>query len=228
MLAFTSDIHNNEDNIAANRLDAWLDKMEGKYGDIDVMSFCGDMGSARAKENEFWAYTKSVMNVVSDESIEGVYTTGNHEFYNGLFSETENAVRGIYKVGAVGAESSNYIIYCLGTDNWDDRKDNYPESQIESMTDCLNNTGNDKPIIILTHFPLHAFDSGRMVRYTANAGLVIDALNKAADSGKSKNSDGPKTGDSGYAFYLMLLIGSAAARAAMLAARALSFTRSRR
>ena len=57
VLAFTSDIHNNEDNIAANRLDAWLDKMEGKYGDIDVMSFCGDMGSARAKENEFWAYT---------------------------------------------------------------------------------------------------------------------------------------------------------------------------
>ena len=57
---------------------------------------------------------------------------------------------------------------------------------------------------------------------------MIDVLNKAADSGKSKNSDGPKTGDSDYAFYLMLLIGSAAALAAMLAARALSFTRSRR
>ena len=50
------------------------------------------------------------------------------------------------------------------------------------------------------------------------------------DSGNSKPNDSerPKTGDSGYAFYLMLLIGSAAALAAMLAARAMSFAKSKR
>ena len=184
VLAFTSDIHNTAENTAANRLDSWLDKVKKKYGHIDVMSFCGDMGSARAQENEFWTYTKSVMDVVDREPVRGVYTTGNHEFYNGKFSETQNAVLGSYKVGGVGEEAGNYIIYCLGTDNWDDHKDNYPESQIESLKDFLNSTGNDKPIIILTHYPLHTFGSGRMVRHTTNAGLVIDALNEAAGSGK--------------------------------------------
>ncbi len=44
VLAFTSDIHNDPNNIAAKRLDRWLDKIEDKYGRIDVMGFCGDMG----------------------------------------------------------------------------------------------------------------------------------------------------------------------------------------
>ena len=69
VLAFTSDIHNSEENTAANRLDNWLDKVENKCGDIDVMSFCGDMGSARAQETAFWTYTSRVMDVVENKSI---------------------------------------------------------------------------------------------------------------------------------------------------------------
>ena len=189
VLAFSSDVHNNEDNTAANRLDAWIDKVEKKCGAIDVMSFCGDMGSARAQESEFWNYTKSVMDVVEEESIREVYTTGNHEFYNGKYNETNNPVRGKYKVGTIGAEGSNYIIYCLGTDNWNDRKDNYPEEQITDLITDLNNMPNNKPIIILTHFPLHTTASGNggggMARQTINADRVIDVLNEAAaDSGK--------------------------------------------
>ena len=184
VLAFTSDIHNSEENTAANRLDNWLDKVENKCGDIDVMSFCGDMGSARAQETAFWTYTSRVMDVVENKSISDVYTTGNHEFYNGKFTETENVVRGKYQVGEVGEEGRNFIIYCLGTDNWNDHKDNYPETQIEDLAADLNSLGNDKPIIILTHFPLHTFGTGNRPRQTENADRIIDTLNDAADSGK--------------------------------------------
>ena len=194
VLAFSSDVHNTEENTAANRLDTWIDKVEKKCGDIDVMSFCGDMGSARAQESEFWVYTQSVMKVVEDESINEVYTTGNHEFWNGSFAETVNSVKGKYIVGGEGAEGRNFIIYCLGTDNWEERgenrtpKDSYTESQIQALTHFLNTTGNDKPIIILTHFPLHTTASGSggggMARQTINADQVIDALNEAAGNGK--------------------------------------------
>ncbi len=190
VLAFTSDIHNTSSNEAANRQDSWLDKILGIYGKVDVMSFCGDMGSASANEADFWSYTRSVMNVVDGKNIDGVYTTGNHEFYNGKFSNTTNAVKDAYVIGAEGMEGDNFRIYCLGTDNWDGSKDNYVTDQITEMNAYFNSVGDDKPIIVLTHFPLHSFGSGSSSswggggRKTANADLVIDALNAAANTGK--------------------------------------------
>ena len=180
VLAFTSDIHNTEDNTAANRLDMWLDKVEAEHGKIDVMSFCGDMGSARAQEEQFWAYTESVMNVVDGEGIPGVYTTGNHEFYNGKYSSTANAVKTKYLVGEEGKAGTNYRIYCMGTDNWDNNKDNYPMDQINELSDYLDTVDAAKPIIVLVHFPLHRCGS----RATVNADKVIDVLNEAANDGK--------------------------------------------
>ena len=159
VLTFTSDIHNQSNNTAANRLDAWLDDVTAEYGGIDVMSFCGDMGSASGSGDSWWAYVQSVKDVVDGNQLEGVYTTGNHEFYNGNFSTTTNALKNSYVVGDVGASGDNYIIYCLGTDNWNNNQDNYPQTQIDELISDLSVLGNDKPIIILTHFPLHYFAS---------------------------------------------------------------------
>ena len=185
VLTFTSDIHNTANNIAANRLDAWLDRIEDKYGHIDVMSFCGDMGAAQAKENEFWTYTSSVMDVVDGERIRGIYTTGNHEFYNGKFDTTENTVKNKYIAGQQALEGDNFIIYCLGTANWDNRRDTYTDAQITALETFLNGlaaAGNSKPVIILTHFPLHCYRSGRMTRQTVNADKVIGVLNAAVNN----------------------------------------------
>ena len=180
VLAFSSDVHNTSSNQSANRMDTWMDKVIAEYGGIDVFSFCGDMGGAQAGESEFWDYTKAVMDRVEGHGIEAVYTTGNHEFYNGKFASTGNAVKDKYKLEELGLEGDNFIIYCLGTDNWDNFSDNYPTAQISKLESFLNSAGNDKPIIVLTHFPLHRFNS----RQSANADLVIDVLNNAVDSGK--------------------------------------------
>ena len=190
VLVFTSDIHNASDNKAADRLGTWLDKIASIYTGINAIGFCGDMGSASANESQFWSYTQEVMNVVSQKGISNaVYTTGNHEFYNGKYASTTNPVKNNYKKGEVGLTGSNYIIYCLGTDNWNNNSDNYPQSQIDDLISDLGDLGNDKPIIVLTHYPLHYFGSsggyyGMGGRSTVNADLVIDALNDAAADGK--------------------------------------------
>ncbi len=184
VLAFTSDVHNGGSNAngnqSANRMEIWLNNMINIYGKIDVMSFCGDMGSAGANESQFWTFTKAVMDVVDDKGITQVHTTGNHEFMNGNFDSTSSSVKDEYIVGAQGISGDNYIIYCLGTDNWNNYRDNYTAAQIEALSDFLEKTGNDKPIIILTHFPLHHFSS----RTTTNASQVIDVLNNASAAGK--------------------------------------------
>ena len=189
VLTFTSDIHNSSNNTAANRLDTWLDRVAEMYGGVDVMSFCGDMGAAQAGESDFWTYTRSVLGVAEGKDIPNVYTTGNHEIYNGKFSTTSNSMKDGYIVDAEGMEGENFRIYCLGTDNWNNNQDNYTTEQISKLGNYLDSVGADKPIIILTHYPLHYFPSssswGGGGRQTTNADLVIDTLNDAADAGKT-------------------------------------------
>ena len=162
VLAFSSDVHNTENNTAANRMGTMIDVIQGKHGSIDAFGFCGDMGGASLQENAFWTCTKSVMDTVANKGVEGVYTTGNHEFYNGNFSSTSNSVKSRYVVGDVGKEGSNYIIYCLGTDNWSGNQDNFTTGQVTQITNYFNsliNAGNTKPVIVLVHFPLHHYSS---------------------------------------------------------------------
>ena len=189
VLAFSSDVHNTSDNQAANRIGTVTDIILNEYGKIDAFGMCGDMGGASLGESEFWTCSKSVMDVVANKGITGVYTTGNHEFYNGKFDTTTNSVKNRYKLEEEGMVGDNFIIYCLGTDNWSGNSDNYPTSQINKMKTDLAAYGTDKPIIVLCHFPLHAASGsgggwGGMSRSTTNADLVIDALNEAAARGQ--------------------------------------------
>ena len=183
VLAFASDVHNKSDNIAANRLSKWIDLVIKKHGKIDAMGFCGDIGSGRAKENDFWNYTQSVMDVVDKKGIKAVYTTGNHEFKNGNYSGTSNPVAKRFIVDAEGSVGDNYLIYCLGTENWDNSTDNYTTDQISKLRKYLTGASADKPIIVLTHFPLHYY-KGSQTRKTKNADQVIDVLNEASNAGK--------------------------------------------
>ncbi len=180
VLTFTSDIHNNTANTAADRLNTWLTRVEGAYGSIDAMGYCGDMGHANTNESQFWDCTRAVMDVMDNHGITTVYTTGNHEFYNGKYSTTSSSVKNEFIVDQEGLPGDNYIIYCLGTDNWNNNRDNYTTEQVNKLSSFLDSADPEKPIIILTHFPLHRYSS----RSTANADIVIDTLNDAVDAGK--------------------------------------------
>ena len=186
-LAFTSDIHNSSNNVAANRLDGWFDEIVEEYGQVDYMGFCGDMGAASANESQFWEYTNAVKKVVDDHSVHGFYTTGNHEYYNGKFKTTTNSVKDIYTIGAEDPYTSNatYRVYALGTTvDWGvsaGTTDILEQTQIDALISYMAQQDGTKPIIVLAHFPLHHFSS----RTTSNANKVIDALNNAVADGKT-------------------------------------------
>ncbi len=180
VLAFTSDVHNKSNNTAANRLDTWIKKIVGLYGGIDAMAFGGDMADAFASSSTFWTYTQAGMDKLSDNRITGVYTTGNHEHSPGSFSSSStNATQKAYKVNTQGAEGDNYRIYCLGSNSSSSSYAN----QVTSLSSYLDSVGNDKPIFIITHFPLHYYSS---YRTTASASNVIDVLNDAVNIGGKK------------------------------------------
>ena len=184
VLAFTSDIHNSSDNTAKNRMDGWIDAVVNNYGGIDLFSFGGDMGTNNSSGDNFWSYTQAVMtSVETTKKLNGAYTTGNHEYSNGSFSSTSNNTATKYTIDAEVANGSNYRVYCLGSSSENqgytysssDSTTN-PTTQVGKLAKYLGEVGNDKPIFIITHFPLHKYSS----RTTSNADKVIDALNAAA------------------------------------------------
>ncbi|MBR0152231.1 MAG: Ig-like domain-containing protein, partial [Lachnospiraceae bacterium] len=194
ILAFTSDVHNKSDNQSANRLKGWIDEVRDQTGHIDYMGFCGDLGDAGARETAFWNYVKAVIDVVTNEGIPACYTTGNHEMdpNNGNFLSSTNSVKNYYTVGAAPANvpmDANYRIYCLGCDST--TNNSYSTNQINALSAYLDGVDNSKPIIVLTHFPLHSYSSGSSwgwggnSRQTANADRLIDALNAKAGEGKT-------------------------------------------
>ena len=182
VLAFSSDVHNKDSNESANRLNTWLTKMESLYGSIELMAFGGDMANASGSASTFWSQTQSDMDKVDAHNITGIYTTGNHEYNPGDFgSGSSTTMYAKYTRNAEAKEGGNYRVYCLGSDS---SSSNYT-NQVSSLTSYLNSVGSDKPIFIITHFPLHYAPRGAYsARTTTAADQVIDALNAAAQTGK--------------------------------------------
>ncbi len=186
VLTFTSDTHNKSGNQAANRLGSWLDIVADKYGGITLMAFGGDMANASASQSDYWTLTKADMDQLDSRGVEGVYTTGNHEHSPGQYSASStDASQQKFKITTEGAEGDNYRIFCLGSES---SSSNY-SNQISSLTSYLNRVGNDKPIFIITHFPLHYYGSSSSWwggRTTTGAADVIDVLNNAVANNGQK------------------------------------------
>ena len=207
VLAFTSDTHNKEGNAAANRLGTWLDIIAGKYGsNVDAMAFGGDMASASASESAFWTLTQADMDQLTARGVTGVYTTGNHEYSPGAYTNGKNSTTQVYVENQEGIEGSNYHIYCLGSSAYAESGggggwsmggwNKYTASQVTALTNYLNSIDDEKPIFVITHYPLH-YTSSRTID---GSGDVIDALNSAAASGKKivylwghNHTDAPRT-----------------------------------
>ena len=173
-LAFSSDVHNMTNNISAERLRAWIDNVEGEYGDFDVMSFCGDFADSAVSESLYWQLTQADMDV-ADERVDRVLcTTGNHEYQPGNYDPSSgDPVQQRMIINAEGAADEHYHIYVLGSES---RSSAYSDRQIAMLGSYLDSVGNDSPIFIITHYPLHTYRS----RSTTNANRVITVLNNAA------------------------------------------------
>ena len=193
VLAFTSDVHNKKKNVSAKRLGTWIDKTKRKYGRIDAMCFCGDMASAMAKNN-YWKYTGTVMKTAEKKVNTVLYTTGNHEYSHnwaaGGYRHDLNKYTRKFIEDAQGLEQEHFRIYCMGSSSFEvgKRMNRYSTEQIDKLSAYLSGIGNEKPIIIITHYPLHLYGA----RYISNSDLLIDTLNTAAVGDPDEPSDDKK------------------------------------
>lgn len=192
VLAFTSDTHNGGrqglDNISAERLATWVENAEAKHGEIDVMGFGGDMGSANSSSpTVFWQNSQNVMNSVTQGVGKGVYTTGNHEYQMGgnytTAIEDPNSTYydtvSNYIENSIGDNGSDYVMYCMGSSSYAEPNggwNRYTDSQISALRTFLNEDHGDKVIFVITHYPLHK-TSARTVNGADN---VLNLLNTAA------------------------------------------------
>ena len=182
VLAFTSDTHNASGNSAANRLGTWLDNMATMYGSVDVMAFGGDMASASTYNDSFWTLTQADIDMVAQKGVPAIYTTGNHEYMNGSYSNGSNTTTKNFIEDTEVCNEPHYRMYCLGTSSYarGGSWNSYDSTQIDKLETYLNGVGTDKPIFIITHYPLHWTSS----RSISGAGSLIDLLNEQAAKGK--------------------------------------------
>ncbi len=183
-LGFTSDVH--YDGVNMN-LKTWLEASGIEY--IDTFGMCGDMGSAYASNaNDFWTWAGAVMDYMTsleDSGVVGdaVYTHGNHEWmasaggdYSNSYYEYD-AAKKLKQVGEL-VVTDDYIVYAFGAGEVAiNNTYDYNTHDIDTLREYLKTAPTDRPIFILTHFPLHRWES-RTVR---RAQMVVDALNSNPD-----------------------------------------------
>ena len=188
IIAFSSDVHNLGNNTSAKRLGKWIDSIKDIYGFIDIMAFGGDLaiGKSTADANQYWKNAQKCMDVLDEKTVRAVYTTGNHEYSPGKFTASKNKTTKRYTINAEAAAEERYRIYCLGSES---KEYKYSDSQIKKLEKYFNAVGNDRPIFIITHYPLHSFKS----RQTGNSAKLINAINKAAINNTPKDTSDDKT-----------------------------------
>ncbi len=191
VLAFTSDVHYDGEH---NNLATWLPIAEEKYGYIDAMGFCGDMGSAYISGEAYWDTISDIFDYMDSEIAAGnigaaTYTYGNHEWFMGAggeymtYYEKEEAQR-LMRNGE-GIRTEDYIIYNFGASpdagfDWNtygyNSKHMYTvwESDLAVLDEYLSKAPTDIPIFILTHYPIHIWEDRQIVL----GQQLIDVLNK--------------------------------------------------
>jgi len=181
VVVFTSDVHHTSTSgttSSASRLKEHLQTIAAEYGAIDALGVCGDLGCT-VTGNTYWKYVKAVMDNVSSLGLDAVYTTGNHEQENGRYSTTTNATAKLFIRLGPGKSASDYEIYCLGAAS---TTMEFPESDIEALSAYLKTIGTEKPVFILSHFPLHwlKYTEGgsEKIRAAGNRDKVIALLNQ--------------------------------------------------
>ena len=182
-LAFVTDIHYST-NYAQNNLEVWFDKVSEELGYIDAFGSCGDMGSAYSVLEEYWNNVSTVIsymdgNVASGKVGTTIYTFGNHEWYpdaGGNFIDFyENpAAQRLFRVGEA-MKTDKYIIYCLGSGAIASKySQGYSEEDIARVAEYLKTAPTDKPIFVLTHFPIHFWGD----RKEENADKLLEVFNQ--------------------------------------------------
>ncbi len=168
---------------SVERLSAWLDKISNDFGGIyfDQFISCGDQADAntKIKGNDYWERVGVAMDTVANHEKVlggGFFINGNHEWANGQYNtykSTNETAKRIHTAGYV-EETAQYVIYSFSGAQTNNSFDN---ADINALDAYLAAAPADKPIFIISHYPLHNYN-----RTERNRDTVVNVLNKYADT----------------------------------------------
>lgn len=191
-ILFTSDIHNDGENITAGNLNTLINTVASKEEDnIELLAACGDFGEVKWNESNYWNTAQVIFdNVKISKYIkdsEGFYIPGNHEYNPGNINSTSNMSKNYIKSVGTYKVEDNYILYNMGATQYGEE---FLDDQITALKDFLENHDDfNGPIFILSHYPLHTFN-GKTSESTGihdgnaavNAGKLLTMLNEYSNA----------------------------------------------
>jgi hypothetical protein len=166
---------------SAERLDGWLTKASADFGGVsfDQLISCGDMGDANTAITgaNYWDRVVVGMDTVANHEKVlggGFFINGNHEWANGQYAnlkDTNPVAKRVREAGYI-EESDDYVIYSLSAAQ---TNNSFNAADITALDNYLQ-TAPNKPIFIVSHYPLHNFNRTEQRRDD-----LINVLNKYAD-----------------------------------------------
>lgn len=174
-LAFTGDQHGETPGYRV-----WLEDQLLVYGDsLAMLNYSGDICEKEWEQDAFDEW-KAML----DELVPGRYnvTTGNQEWKSGALGSTWDEIGEGFTLCGEVANTDDYIIYNIGatTETY-----LFPQSELDAISEYLASAPADKPIFVLSHYPLHlacATEEHSIPatdhRQTENNGALIDILNE--------------------------------------------------
>ncbi|MDR2718154.1 MAG: InlB B-repeat-containing protein [Treponema sp.] len=201
----TADVHWGRGSESTNTgythiFESWMTKLGTHYSNLDYMLFAGDNGSAYTTGTTHWNNIAEFIPIADNfypsfMLNKPLFVTGNHEWQNtagGALLNNLNATltSSLYPTVRAAAERLNYnnhselvrtadyAIYAFGpkpastpASSFQD----FPLADRNELSAYLASAPTDIPIIILTHFPLHAMTTAS--RYSQYASETIEILN---------------------------------------------------
>ena len=166
-----------------SQLKLLMDAVSCRYGRPDFICFGGDIGDHQLRENNrtpnegiyeinylnYWEAVRQVFDAVEDKGFRWIATKGNHETFvsNGWYAkavqdQTHETVRSVVSRFVRTGEAvctETYALYCFGAGpqvmSPFDGGCLFRKEDIEALEEYLKNTPEDRPVFVMSHYPLH-------------------------------------------------------------------------
>ena len=141
---------------------------DGEEGNVGLFAYGGDFA------NEYVLYDDNMsimkMAIASSEGTVATYTKGNHE--GSVSDEDFEAGTGMSRIGETAVNvDGNYHFFNFGAL---DKNQKFTEEDIATLTAYLESIEDDKPIFIVSHYPLHYYNDRRSSKLAAEMAELLN------------------------------------------------------
>lgn len=166
-IGLTSDVHGNLGNLTT-----WISNLKNSTPTINSFVFGGDYPVDRYQtgENSSVSMANKCSNIVKTEygnNIPVILVRGNHDPKgNEIFPH------------GLQYNSDDYAIFVMDSPGTSSSTATFLDEDINDLNNKLNIISPSKPVFVVSHCPLHYYNSGGFSRSTAKADELLQVLNK--------------------------------------------------